>query len=216
MTGLITKDFLIIKRRYNQLFALATIALLIGAFFIFPMESAIYVPVLLAPMTVGLMAELAISDEKSGWKNYLPCLPLTTREIVGTRYVFCAIITLGTTVLSFCYGALSVLMFGHLGMNTIFLASLGGLLFAILMTIVGVPCAFFYKGELATGSMIWVIMLVMVIRYSGLLPMLLAANLWIAIPFAIAVLSLLAYISFRISILIYMQKIRLKEKGVIR
>lgn len=216
MSGLLIKDFLIIKRRYSMFYGIAVVVFFIGVFVFFPKQAAIFVPVLFAPFSVASLAELATSDEKSGWKNYLPVLPLTRREIVLARYAFCGILIAVTSVIGFIYGSLSVLIFGDWMITDILLASFGGLLFGLLMMMIGVPSAYFCKGEVATIAMMGIMVLAMIVRYSGIVTAFLAMNLWIAIPIILIVLLILAAVSFRLSVLIYTQKIRLKDKGIIR
>lgn len=100
-------------------------------------------------------------------------------------------------------------------MTYILLASFAGLLFALLMMIVGVPAAYFCKGEVATASMMGIIILAIIVLYSGIALVLLTSNLWLTIPIVLATLLLLTCLSFRLSLLIYTQKIRLRDRGIL-
>lgn len=216
MNGLLTKDFLVIKRRYSLFYGIAVVVFLVGVFILFPQQAAIFVPVLLAPFSIASLAELAISDEKSGWKNYLPGLPLTRKEIVLSRYAFCGVLIAVTSIIGFIYGGLAVLVFRNWRIMDVLLASFGGLLFGLLMMMIGVPSSYFCKGDVATASMMGIMFLAMIVRYSGIVPVFLAMNLWIVIPIILIALLVLAIVSFHMSVLIYTQKIRLKDKGMIR
>jgi ABC-type transport system involved in multi-copper enzyme maturation permease subunit len=213
MTGLFMKDILIIKKRYHGLLGIVVLAISIGAFFIFPEYAAIYVPLLFPPMGVALLADLATSDEKSGWRKYLPALPLTQKEIVLSRYAFCGLLIAAIFLFSLFYSCLAVLFFEHWTFMEVLIYSFGGLLFAVLMLIVGVPFGYFFKGELATGSMMGVIVLIMILRHTGIISLLLNGSTWIAALMIMAMALILLYCSYRLSLLIYTQKIHLNIRN---
>lgn len=212
MSGLFMKDILIVKKRFNYLQRIVVIAILVGAFFIFPEYIVLYVPLLLPPVGVAFLAELTISDERSGWRKYLPALPLTHREIILSRYAFCAFLVAIMFVFGLAYSCLAVLFFGHWTFMEILLFSIGGLLFASLMVIVSVPIGYFFKGNVTTGSMMFVIILVMILRDTGIISLLLNGSSWIAAFVIVVILLILLYASYRLSLLIYTQKVRLKIK----
>lgn len=209
MTGLFIRDILIIIRSFNIVIQVAVITIgLIGAFFIFPAETALYVPIFLPVIGVSLSVELVASDERSGWKKYLPVLPLTRREIVLSKYIFFFIIIVSTLLLSLAYSGLSIMIFRNWTFIEILLSALGGLLFAVLTLVVSVPSGYFFKGQLSTFSMMGVIALIVIFKSTGLITFLLNSNYLFAALIIIGILMILLYCSYYLSLLIYSGKIR--------
>ena len=88
MIGLMTKDFLVFLREFNKLYRLLCAVVLVGIIVLFPEKCAMYIGMLLPVIGVGFLTELIKVEEKSDWKEYLPALPVTSRKIVLSRYLF--------------------------------------------------------------------------------------------------------------------------------
>lgn len=100
MIGLITKDFLVLNRKVNKFYKLLCAIVLVGIIVLLPENCAIYIGMLLPVVGVSFLAELIKVEEKSAWKDYLPTLPLTSREIVLSRYLFCGILLAALSIVS--------------------------------------------------------------------------------------------------------------------
>lgn len=215
MSGLMVKDFLVFKKRFKMIFRVMSGLLLLGVIVFLPSTGAEYVALLLPPMSVAFLAEIITTDEKSEWKKYLPTLPITHKEIVLSRYVFCAILAGTATMIAVILCGISAIAFGQITMSSISPKILIGLFYAVMMLIIGIPCGYFFKGEICTGAMIATIFLLSVFPRSILETVLLSATSPLFIIIVLLVTAALFYGSFRLSLLIYSQRIRLKEKGKI-
>ena len=92
MIGLIIKDFLVFKKRFHLTYRLIGAAVLGLVIILYPAEGAQYVALLLPVMGVAFLTEIVKVEEKSDWRDYLPALPIISREIVLSRYLFCGIL----------------------------------------------------------------------------------------------------------------------------
>ena len=88
MIGLVAKDFIVFKKICKPAYRLLGIILLLCACIFIPQAAIPYISLLLPLMGVAFLTELVKIEEKSDWKNYLPVLPITDKEIVVGRYLF--------------------------------------------------------------------------------------------------------------------------------
>ena len=101
MIGLIIKDFLVFKKRFHLTYRLIGAAVLGLVIILYPAEGAQYVALLLPVMGVAFLTEIVKVEEKSDWRDYLPALPIISREIVLSRYLFCGILLAAFAATSF-------------------------------------------------------------------------------------------------------------------
>ena len=101
MIGLVAKDFIVFKKICKPAYRLLGIILLLCACIFIPQAAIPYISLLLPLMGVAFLTELVKIEEKSDWKNYLPVLPITDKEIVVGRYLFSGILFVSLSVLTF-------------------------------------------------------------------------------------------------------------------
>jgi len=212
MIGLITKDFLVLHRKVNRFYQLLCAIVLVGIIVLLPENSAMYIGLLLPTIGVGFLAELIKVEEKSDWKDYLPVLPLTSREIVLSRYFFCGILLAALSMVSLLSCMIAPLI------SSITLAEamsyfLSGVWYAVLMLCFGVPGGYFFKGEVCTGAMLWAIGIFGIIHNTGADALLFSLGSPAVYAVTIVLTLLMVYVSYRVSLWIYTRRRYAKMKS---
>lgn len=112
MKGLLTKDFLTIRKKYGIPRVVMDIFIIIALMFVLKGTGAIYISFLLIPIEVmSMVMSLATCDQQWKWGKYAVSLPVTKAQIVKSRYTFAVIVAcVGflvslavNTVSYFCY-----------------------------------------------------------------------------------------------------------------
>lgn len=211
MIGLITKDFLVLNRKVNKFYKLLCAIVLVGSMVLFPENSAMYIGLMLPVVGVGFLTELSRVEEKSDWKDYLPALPLTSREIVLSRYLFCGILLAALSIVSFLSCMLAPLISSTTLAEAMFYFILG-VWYAVLVLSFGVPGGYFFKGEVCTGAMIWACMIFGIIHNAGADALLLSLSSPVVYAAVIVFTILMVYVSYRISLWIYTRRKKLRPQ----
>lgn len=205
MIGLITKDFLVLQQKVNKFYQLLCAIVLVGIIVLLPESSAMYIGLLLPAIGVGFLAELIKVEEKSDWKDYLPALPLTSREIVLSRYLFCGILLAALSIVSLLSCMIAPLI------SSVTLAEamsyfISGVWYAVLMLCFGIPGGYFFKGEVCTGAMLWAIGIFGIIHNTGADALLFSLASPAAYAVIIVLTLLMVYVSYRVSLWIYTRR----------
>lgn len=99
MKGLITKDFLTVKKKYGVPRLIMDFAIIATLMIILEGAGAIYISFLLVPLEVtSMLITLANFDEQWKWGKYAVALPISKKQIVSSRYTFAVI----TAMIGFC------------------------------------------------------------------------------------------------------------------
>ena len=89
MKGLLTKDFLTVKKKYGITRLIMDLAIIAALMIILEGAGSIYISFLLVPLEVAsMLITLANSDEQWKWGKYAVALPISKRQIVSSRYAF--------------------------------------------------------------------------------------------------------------------------------
>lgn len=92
MKGLLTKDFLTVKKKYGIARLIMDFAIIAALMIILEGAGSIYISFLLVPLEIASMIiTLANSDEQWKWGRYAVALPLSKKQIVTSRYAFAGI-----------------------------------------------------------------------------------------------------------------------------
>ena len=92
MKGLMTKDFLTVKKKYGLTRLIMDFAIITALMIILEGAGAIYISFLLVPLEVAsMLITLANSDEPWKWGKYAVALPVSKKQIVSSRYAFAGI-----------------------------------------------------------------------------------------------------------------------------
>ena len=212
MLGLVTKDFLVFKMRFNLLYRLITVLVLCGTVFLFPNEGIRYIALMLPMMGVAFLTDIIKVEEKSDWKDYLPALPITSHEIVLSRYVFCGLLLIALSAIGFSLCAIASLI-GNFALGTIIPEYITGIWFAILMICFGIPGGYFFKNEWCTEAMIVACVIVGIIRNSNADMLFFSTSTPLSMIAAFLTTVLLVYVSYRISLWIFSVKRHQSKKS---
>ena len=83
MKGLLTKDFLTIKKKYGLPRVIMDIAIIIALMFILEKSGTIYISFLLIPIEImSMIISLTTCDEQWKWGKYAVSLPVSKKQIV--------------------------------------------------------------------------------------------------------------------------------------
>ena len=86
MKGLLTKDFLTIKKKYGLPRVIMDIAIIIALMFILEKSGTIYISFLLIPIEImSMIISLTTCDEQWKWGKYAVSLPVSKKQIVCSR-----------------------------------------------------------------------------------------------------------------------------------
>lgn len=154
MTGLVSKDFIVFKKRFGPLYRIACAALLVFVILLFPSEGTGYTALCLPMIGMAFLTEIVKVDEQSDWKDYLPVLPITNRDIVLSRYVFCGLLLAAVSLISFAVCAVSAAIHSF-ALADVMPNYILGVWFGVLMMCVSIPSGYFFKNEICTGAMMW-------------------------------------------------------------
>lgn len=95
MKGLLTKDFLTIKKKYGITRLVMDVAIIVALMIVLKGAGAIYISCLLIPIEVtSMVISLTTFDEQWKWGKYAISLPLSKAQIVQSRYIFAGIMAL--------------------------------------------------------------------------------------------------------------------------
>lgn len=211
MIGLIIKDFLVFNRKVNKFYKLLCVIVLVGIIVLLPENCAMYIGLLLPVVGICFLAELIKVEEKSDWKDYLPALPLTSREIVLSRYLFCGIFLAALSIVSLISCIIAPLI-GSITLAEAMSYFISGVWFAILVLSFGVPCGFFFKNEISAGAMMAACFIISIIRNAGADIFLFSHALPVIYAVVIVFTILMVYVSYKISLWIYTRRRYAKQK----
>ena len=205
MFGLILKDFLVFKKRFNTIYRLIVLIVLAGVVVLFPNEGAHYIALMLPMMGIAFLAEITKVEEKSDWRDYLPALPITSVEIVLSRYLFCGLLLAVFSVMSFILCAVSSAL-GGFPLSTIMPDYVLGVWLAVLMVCFGIPAGYLYKNEICTGAMIGCCIIISIIRNIGLETLFFSHVTAITSFVVLFATILITYISYKVALWIFTTK----------
>ncbi|MDE6260079.1 MAG: ABC-2 transporter permease [Oscillospiraceae bacterium] len=205
MTGLVSKDFIVFKKRFGPLYRIACVALLLLVILLFPGEGTGYIALCLPMIGEAFLTEIVKVDEQSDWKDYLPVLPITNRDIVLSRYVFCGLLLAAASLTSFAVCAVSAAIHSF-ALADVMPNYILGVWFGVLMMCVSIPSGYFFKNEICTGAMMWCLLLLGIGRSTGAdLKLVSTASPMVHLSFLLITVVMLC-VSYLVSLWIYTTK----------
>lgn len=112
MKGLLTKDFLTVKKKYGLARLIMDLAIIATLMVILKGTGSIYISFLLVPLEVAsMLITLANSDEQWKWGKYAVALPLSKKQIVSSRYAFAGIAAIIGLCVALAVNAISYFCF---------------------------------------------------------------------------------------------------------
>lgn len=167
MKGLVSKDFIVFRKRFGLLYRTASAVLLIAVILLFPNDGAGYIALCLPLIGVAFLTEIVKVDEQSDWKDYLPVLPITNRDIVLSRYVFCGLLLAAASLISFATCAVSAAIHSF-ALVDVMPNYILGVWFGVLMMCASIPSGYFFKNEICTSAMMWCLLPLGIVRGTGI------------------------------------------------
>ena len=214
MTGLVAKDFIVFKKRFAPLYRIACAALLLLVILLFPGEGTGYIALCLPVIGEAFLTEIVKVDEQSDWKDYLPVLPITNRDIVLSRYVFCGLLLAAASLISFAACAVSAAIH-QFALVDVMPNYVLGVWFGVLMMCVSIPSGYFFKNEICTSTMMWCLIPIGLIANSGIGIAFLHMGSPAAIMTVLLITALMLCASYALSLWIYTtkryEKVRMKN-----
>lgn len=132
MKGLLTKDFLTIKKKYGLPRVIMDIAIIIALMFILEKSGTIYISFLLIPIEImSMIISLTTCDEQWKWGKYAVSLPVSKKQIVCSRYACAGILSLIGFVVPFL--PCGIVRFNLGGFGIVLADFLGGKINAVLI-----------------------------------------------------------------------------------
>lgn len=112
MKGLLTKDFLTLKKKYGITRIIIDIAIIIALMIVLESAGAIYICFLLLPLEItSMIISLTTCDEEWRWDKYAISLPITKTQIVKSRYTLAGILSLIGLIVAILVNTISYFCF---------------------------------------------------------------------------------------------------------
>lgn len=144
MIGLIIKDFLVFKKRFHLTYRLIGAAVLGLCDYTLSRRGSAVCCASPACDGCAFLTEIVKVEEKSDWRDYLPALPIISREIVLSRYLFCGILLAAFAATSFVICMIASLV-GDFTLSSTMPNFLLGVLDAVLLVCLGIPAGYLFK-----------------------------------------------------------------------
>lgn len=177
MKGLLTKDFLTLKKKYGIVRVIIDLAIIITLMIVLESAASIYICFLLLPLEItSMIISLTTCDEEWRWDKFAISLPITKTSIVKSRYLLSGILSfigliisiLVNTISYFCfpkykYGFYLFIAFASFAVILLFLAfilpstySLGvNAGFAIMIVLLAILLVLGFWSKLTNNSIMW-------------------------------------------------------------
>ena len=177
MKGLLTKDFLTLKKKYGIVRVIIDLAIIITPMIVLESAAPIYICFLLLPLEItSMIISLTTCDEEWRWDKFAISLPITKTSIVKSRYLLSGILSfigliisiLVNTISYFCfpkykYGFYLFIAFASFAVILLFLAfilpstySLGvNAGFAIMIVLLAILLVLGFWSKLTNNSIMW-------------------------------------------------------------
>lgn len=211
MIGLISKDLIVFQKRFGLLYRAACTILLAAVILLLPHDGARYIALVLPFMGVAFLTEIVKVEEKSDWKDYLPVLPITNRDIVLSRYAFCALLLAAVSAISLAACVLCAAIH-HFALASVMPSFILGVWFGLLVMCVSIPSGYFFKNEVCTSAMMWCLLPFGFATNLGFDGMLLRASFPAAAALFLLTAALMLGVSYMVSLWVYATKRHQKTK----
>lgn len=165
MIGLLYKDFQLILNKVGVVNRIL-IALVLLLVTIFGRESgtiflSIMIPIGLASIPTGLL----VADDENGWNRYVGVFPITKKNIVLARYIFCISLIVFVSLITFILSVVTALIFQQFSLQIHISISIVGLLIGIMYVIFLLPAVYAFGSFGSTIVNILVLVLIMGMVY---------------------------------------------------
>lgn len=142
MIGLVIKDLKIMFKRIKPINYLIIAMITISIMIYFKGEGAFYVSVFFPLVLSGVPKTLMIYDEQCKWDRYAISLPVTKKQIIGSRYLFFLITVVAASLIALLVNIISYLIFQSIPLDTYLFTVFLGLLLAIFYGLITIPAGY--------------------------------------------------------------------------
>ena len=112
MKGLLTKDFLTLKKKYGIVRVIIDLAIIITLMIVLESAAPIYICFLLLPLEItSMIISLTTCDEEWRWDKFAISLPITKTSIVKSRYLLSGILSFIGLIISILVNTISYFCF---------------------------------------------------------------------------------------------------------
>ena len=205
MKGLLIKDLLNLKKQGKTVLAILAFYIV----FALTTKNASF----LTAMFTLLLSMMSISsfsyDEMAKWNKFAASLPLTRRDIVGSKYLLAFLLSFAGLATSMLLSMGSSFVVEGTSLTELLLTSYCSFLIAMLMQIVMLPLLFQYGAEKSRTMLMGVVAVPMVLVFIlSKLGMQMPGEdvFFLLLKLAVPILIVLFAISYRISCAIYQRK----------
>lgn len=142
MIGLLIKDLKIMFKRIKPINYLIIVVAAILIIIYFKGEGAFYISVFLPVVLSGVPKTLMIYDEQCKWDKYAIALPVTRKQIIGSRYLFFLITVIIASLISLVFSFVSLMLFQNTILNAYLYSGLTGFLLAVFYGLITIPAGY--------------------------------------------------------------------------
>ncbi|XID93378.1 ABC-2 transporter permease [Paenibacillaceae bacterium WGS1546] len=158
MRGLMSKDFFTLKKKYGWTRLLIDIAIMAMLMFVLEDKGALLISFLLIPLEImSVVITLATCDEQWKWSKYAISLPVSKKQIVGSRYGFATLMASTGLVASLVVNTISYFYFPMYAYGFYIFVSLAS--FAITMLFVALILPSNYSLGVNAGFVMMLVLL---------------------------------------------------------
>lgn len=142
MIGLLIKDLEIMFKRIKPINYLIIMIAVILIMIYFKGQGALYISVFFPVVLSGVPKTLMIYDEQCKWDKYAIALPVTRKQIIGSRYLFFLITVVAASFIALFVSIVSHILFQNALLNTYLFAVLAGFLLAVFYGLITIPAGY--------------------------------------------------------------------------
>lgn len=164
MKGLLTKDFLTLKKKYGLPRLVMDIAIIIALMLILEKSGAIYISFLLIPIEImSMIISLTTCDEQWKWGKYAISLPVSKKQIVSSRYACAGILSFIGFVVALIVNSASYILFPQYAYGFYFFMSCASLALTLLFLAFVLPSNYSLGVNAGFATMFILIILLIVL-----------------------------------------------------
>lgn len=165
MKGLLYKDLQLILNKVSLISRLLIILVLLLVT-IFCRESGTIFLSIMGPISLASVpTSLLVADQENGWNRFVGVFPISKKNIVLARYIFCISLILFISFITLILSIATALIFQQFSMQIHILIAVVGLLIGIMYVVLLLPAVYAFGTFGSTIVNILVLVLIMGVIY---------------------------------------------------
>lgn len=158
MIGLIKKDFISLTKKIKLVNRLIITFVIIALLISLKSAGVIAICIFLPLLMVSFPTTLINEDDKFKWDRYALALPVSKKEIVAGRYLFCILLLSGCFIFNIITGTVVFFILHEYSISQLFLIAYIGIWIALMYILLILPSL--YKFGINGGQIIMVVLFV--------------------------------------------------------